>query len=62
MKIKKLRLMLGLTQDEIAKKAKISVMSYKRYEYGERIPDAQTAVLIADALGTTVKELWGPSK
>lgn len=59
MKIKKLRLMLGLTQEDIAKKAKISVMSYKRYEYGERIPDAKTAILIADALETTVKELWG---
>lgn len=57
--LKTLRLKLGLTQGDVAKAAKISLMSYKRYEYGERIPDARTATQIATALHTTVEKLWG---
>ncbi len=48
----------GLTQSEIAEKAKISILAYQRYEYGERVPNAYTAQLIAQALQTTVEELF----
>lgn len=48
----------GFKQSEIAKKAQISVLAYQRYEYGERVPNAYTAQLIAQALQTTVEELF----
>lgn len=47
-----------ITQSKIAKEANISVMSYQRYEAGERIPNVYTAQLIAQALQTTVEELF----
>lgn len=62
MKIKsKLRLLRdskGLTQVEIALKAGISTLSYQRYEAGERVPNVHTAQLIAQALHTTVEEIF----
>lgn len=59
MNLKETRIEAGLTQADIAQKAQISTMSYKRYEYGERVPDARTATLIAKALNSTVEKLWG---
>lgn len=53
-----LRQQAKLSQEEIAGKVGISVMSYKRYEYGDRVPDARTAIRIAQVLGTTVERLW----
>ena len=50
-----------LTQVDVAKAANISLMSYKRYEYGYRKPDVITAIHIANALHTTVEQLWGGS-
>ena len=57
--LRKLRKLKHLTQKQIAQRVGISTMSYKRYEYGEREPDARTAIRIAKALGTTVEKLWG---
>ncbi len=48
----------GFTQSKLADKAKISVLSYQRYESGERLPNVCTAQLIAQALNTTVEELF----
>lgn len=48
----------GLTQLEVAKKAGISIRAYKTYEQGERIPRADIAILIADAVGSSVEELF----
>lgn len=48
----------GLTQLEIAKKANITERAYQRYESGERLPNVCTAQLIAQALNTTVEELF----
>lgn len=48
----------GLTQLEVARKAGISIRAYKMYEAGERIPRADIAILIADAVGSSVKELF----
>lgn len=39
-----------LTQVAIAKKAHITPLCYQRYEAGERIPRADIAILIAEAL------------
>lgn len=47
-----------LTQLEVAKKAGISIRAYKMYESGERIPRADIAILIADAVGSSVKQLF----
>lgn len=57
-KLKKLREQQGITQVQIAQKSNISVMSYQRYEAGERTPNVHTAQLIAQALNTTVEELF----
>lgn len=48
----------GFTQVEVAEKAEITVVCYQRYEYGIRIPKADTAKLIARALNSTVEELF----
>ena len=57
-KLQKAREKNGLTQVEVAEKASITVACYQRYEYGERIPRADTAKLIAKALNSTVEELF----
>ena len=57
-KLKKRREERGLTQVEIAKKAGISWRAYQTYEAGGRIPKADTAKLIAEALDSTVEELF----
>ena len=59
--LKKQRQKAGLTQQEVIKRSGIARISYHRYENGERIPDAQTASLIARAVGSTVESLWGAS-
>lgn len=56
--LKEQRKKTGLTQETVAKKAKISIRAYKMYESGERIPRADIAILIADAVGSSVKELF----
>lgn len=57
-KLKKAREDAGLTQVEVAKKAKITEVCYQRYEYGDRIPRADVAILIANALNSDVEELF----
>mgnify|MGYP001114429192 CR=1 FL=1 len=51
----------GFTQVEVAKMAKISEISYQRIEYGTQRPSIDTAFLIADALNSTVDELFRQS-
>ncbi len=58
-RLKKKRKEKGLMQTEVAKKVGISIMSYQRYESGKRVPDAIHAILIAQALNSTVEELFG---
>lgn len=60
-KLRSLRRAKKYTQKDMAHIAGVQEGSYKRYEYGERVPDARTAALIAKALGTTVEDLWGGS-
>lgn len=48
----------GLTQVEVAEKAKIAEVSYQRIEYGAQRPIVDTALLIAKALNSSVEELF----
>lgn len=57
-KLKEARKEKGLSQVEVAKKAKISERTYQRYENGERLPDVLTALIIADILNSAVEELF----
>ena len=49
-KLKNKRKERGLTQAQVAKQVGITPIGYQRYEAGERVPNAPTAILIADAL------------
>lgn len=57
-KLKKVRENSGLTQVQVADKAKVSLRAYQQYEYGKRIPRADVAKLIAKALNSSVEELF----
>ncbi len=57
-KLKNVRQKNGLTQEELAKKANITTRNYQRIEKGEQDPKTTTAILIAQALQTTVEELF----
>ena len=57
-KLKKAREKTGLTQVQVAQKAKISVRAYQQYEAGKRVPNAVTAILIAKTVNSTVEELF----
>lgn len=56
--LKKIRKGKSFTQSQIAKIAKISERQYRRIELGEQTPNVDTAQLIAQALQTTVEELF----
>ncbi len=56
--LKEKREKLGLTQMKVAARAGISVRAYKMYEAGVRIPRIDVAFLIADAVNSTVEELF----
>lgn len=56
--IKNQREKVGLTQVQVAEKAKISTRLYQRYETGECLPNVQTAIQIAKALNSTVEKLF----
>lgn len=60
-KLKTKRHEAGLTQVEVAKKARITEVSYQRIEYGVQNPSLKTAILIAKALNSTVEELFRES-
>ena len=53
-----LRAEKGLSQEAVAQAVHIKTRTYQNYEYGERTPDVYTAQLIAQALHTTVEELF----
>ncbi len=57
-KLKNARKKNNLTQAKLAKKVNITERTYQRYESGERIPNTYIAQLIAQALQTTVEELF----
>lgn len=60
MSLRTIRAELGLSQIELSKRAKISQGKVCEYEKGKVIPRVDTALKIANALGKTVEEIWGP--
>ncbi len=51
----------GLTQLQVAELCKISYMSYRRYELGEREPSASVLWNIADLFAVSIDFLVGRS-
>ena len=56
--LKKRRQELKLTQKQVAERANLAESAYQRYERGEIVPLAFTAIHLAKALETTVEELY----
>lgn len=61
MKLRAAREASGKTQSQVAKESKISELSYQRYEYDQREPGVRTALRIAQALDSTVEDLFSPA-
>lgn len=55
--IKKLRKGKGLTQEQLAEQMGVSVMTMRRWEWGQASPNAKLLSDLADKLGTTTEEL-----
>ena len=56
-RLKELRLLVGLTQVEVAKRAGTTSRSIQHYELGTRVPNIEAAQRLAAALGCTVEQL-----
>ena len=60
MRLQTARERCGKTQSQVAEEAGTSQQAYQRYEYGTRVPNVETAIRIADALGVKdLRELFG---
>lgn len=57
-RLKKLRDKRGISQQVLADFCGISKNTVARYERGERIPNIETAELIADFFGVTIEYLY----
>lgn len=55
--VTRLRKQAGLTQQQLADRARISRPTIAGVETGAAIPELHTAVALADALGVTVDDL-----
>ena len=56
-RIKDCRKIKGFTQEQLAKATRISVMSIRRYESGERLANVEILQRIANALGISLSDL-----
>ncbi len=56
---KELREKLGLTQQQLSEKLKISASTVGMYEQGRREPDLNTLIKISDELHTSINTLLG---
>ena len=59
--IKKLRTEQGLSQDELAERVHVVRQTVSKWERGTSVPDADSLVALARALGVSVAELLGES-
>ena len=57
-KIKDIRTVKGLSQEDIYKKTGIKNTVISAFEHGKRIPNLQSLAKIAHALGVTIDELY----
>lgn len=55
--LKEVREFLGLTQSELAMRAKLTPAAISQLEAGEREPQLGTLVRLADALGVSIDRL-----
>lgn len=55
--IKKLRKEKGLTQEQLAEELGVSVMTMRRWEWGQASPNAKLLANLAEKLGITPEEL-----
>jgi transcriptional regulator with XRE-family HTH domain len=58
-RLQRLRQAAGLTQIQLADAADSPVSSLRNWEQGRRLPQLDTAVLLAEALAVTLDELAG---
>lgn len=56
-RIKDRRKFLGMTQEELASKTNLSVMSIRRYENGDRLPKHEIVERIANALQCDISDI-----
>ena len=61
-RLRELRKQAGLTQEELAKRINISLMTFKRWEWGQRAPRLEEIKRIAQALNVTEDELLNGPK
>ena len=61
-RLRELRKRVGLTQEELAKRINISLMTFKRWEWGQRAPRLEEIKRIAQALNITEDELLNGPK
>ncbi|WP_462419337.1 helix-turn-helix domain-containing protein [Adlercreutzia equolifaciens] len=59
--IKKLRTEQGLSQDELAERIHVVRQTVSKWERGTSVPDADSLVALARALGVSAAELLGES-
>ncbi len=55
--LKDLRILMGLTQEEVATKVGVSGLTYRRWEYGSSSPALKHIGKLADTLNCTSDEL-----
>ena len=48
----------GLTQQQVSERSKITLRNYQKIEKGEQNPRVTTALLISNALSSTIDELF----
>lgn len=60
-RLKTVRESMGITMAEASRRLNLSKIGYCRYEYGERVPSAQTLEIIAQCFHTSVDYLVGLS-
>ena len=59
--IKKLRIQQGLSQDELAERVHVVRQTISKWERGTSVPDADSLMALARALGVSAAELLGES-
>ena len=57
-KLLEIRKEKGLSQKEVAEKAKICIRNYQNYEYGKALPKVEIALKLAEILEKSVEEIF----
>lgn len=59
MRVKELRVLKNLTQDELAKKMDVTRSTVAMWETGKALPNSDKLPKLAEVLGCTIDELYG---